>query len=98
MRISAPAYRPREMRTAEIEKRLFDKQLKLFEEMQSSKYQIAGATGFDEEEAVPGGMTAKEHRRLQLKKNRADKQRQRREIEKMMEEDELAGQVHALLV
>jgi len=87
----------RQMRTAEIEKRLFDKQLKLFEEMQASKYQIAGATGFDEEEAVPGGMTAKEHRRLQLKKNRADKQRQRREIEKMMEEDELSGQVRAEL-
>ena len=87
----------RQMRASEVEKRLFDKQLKLFEEMQSSKYQIAGATGFDEEEAVPGGMTAKEHRRLQLKKNRADKQRQRREIEKMMEEDELSGQIRAEL-
>ena len=81
----------RAMREAEVETIMYNKELKILEDLKNSKYAV-GTYGDDDE---LGGMTAKERRRLELKKGTADKARLQKEIKAMMEEDELAQAVRA---
>jgi hypothetical protein len=81
----------RGMREAELETIAYNKELAILEELRNSKYRVGGGLGDDELD----GMTAKERRRLELKKGTADKARLQKEVKAMTEEDELSAAVRA---